>query len=103
MAVQGFVYTAILVTLIMSFVSAANVVVHAVDAGVSYTAPFVEGYAEKYRSGYSTWGDNMGVFELIALIVYHMWSLIMTILALYGASELWFMMEAREVGVKEEG
>lgn len=87
----------------MCFVSAAYVVVHAVDAGVSYTLPFIEGYAAKYRSGYSTWGDSMGVFELVALILYMAWSMLMTVLALVEGANIWQTLEARERGVKEDG
>lgn len=103
MAVQGWVYTGVLMSLVMSFISAAYVVVKTVDAGVSYTAPFIEGYAYTYRGGSVSWGDNLGLFELIALLLFSLWSLVMTIVALFGADSVWEQLEARVVGVKTEG
>lgn len=103
MAVQGWIYTGVLASLVMSFVAAAYVIVKTVDAGVSYTGLFVEGYAAEYRGGSTSWGDNLGLFELIAIILFSLWSLIMTITSLFAASEVWEKMEARVIGVTTEG
>jgi len=103
MAVQGWVYTGILMALVMCFVSAAYVVINTVRAGVSYTAPFIEGYAAVYRGGSVAWGDNLGLFELIALLAFSSWSLLLTLAGLYTAGDLWSKMEARVIGVKTEG
>lgn len=103
MAVQGWVYTGILLALTMNFYSASRVVTKAIDAGVSFLAPFNEGYAAEYRDRLNSWVDNLGLFELIALACYFMWSLAMTLVGLYTASDLWTKMEARVVGVKTEG
>jgi len=90
-------------TMIASFVSAAYVIKMSVDAVIAHTSAFQQGYAAVYRNGSETWGYNLGIFELVALGSYQLWAFVLTVLAIVGSMEIWNMIEAREVAVKEEG
>lgn len=89
--------------LTMCFVSAAFVITKTVDAGINFTSASIVEYAHKYRGGSATWGNNLGVFELVGIILFSAWSLVLTMLSLYGASQLWTMIEERKVGAETEG
>lgn len=99
----GIVYTAVLITLIMSFTSAAYVVTKTIDAAINYTLAGIVEYAYIYRGGSVAWGDNLGLFELVAIIFFEAWSLALTIISLYYAFMLWDMVDKRLVDVKTEG
>ena len=103
LAVTAWVYTGILMSLIMTFISAAYVVTKTVDAGVKYTGAFISAYAATYLNGVNAWGDNLGLFELIALLMFCMWSMMMSFAGLYTSYDLWGKMDARTIGVKNEG
>jgi len=89
--------------LTMCFVSAAYVVSKTVDAAINFTSASIVEYAHKYRGGSATWGNNLGVFELVGIILFSGWSLVLTLVSLYGAGQLWEMVEMRKVGAETEG
>lgn len=104
MAVHAWVYTGILMALVMNFVSAAYVITKTIDAAATFGDEIVEGYAATYRDGTdSMWPYSIGAIELVALLMFSMWSLMMTMIGLMTASDLWTKMDARVVGVKTEG
>lgn len=89
-------------SLAMSFVSAAYVVVQATEATTAYTGFFVEGYYFRYAGG-SILSNNLGYYEVAAFILYAIWSFGLTAFALYQTGQLLNMLEVREVGVKKDG
>jgi hypothetical protein len=104
MAVYAWVYTGILIALVMNFVSAAYVITKTIDAGAAFGNAIIEGYAATYRdSTDSLWAYSVGAFDLVAILMYSMWSLMMTMIGLWTASDLWTKMDARVIGVKTEG
>lgn len=84
--------------LIVSMVSSAYVAVKTVDAAVKTSGAFYSIYA-----GSSIIGDRLGIWELIAVLAYLMWSLVVTILAFVTASDLFDQTEARSLAVYTEG
>ena len=95
--------TGALMAMIASFVAAAYVAKMSVEAVIAHTVAFQQTYAAIYRNGSVTWGYNHGIFELVALLSFELWALVLTILGIVAAVEVWNMVEAREQGVKEEG
>lgn len=59
--------------------------------------------AKNYRNGDTSLSDNLWIFELIALAAYEVWAVLLTVMALVAASEVWTMVEERERGVAEDG
>lgn len=101
--VQGIVYTGVMMALTMCFVSAAYVMVKTTEAAINWTSASIIEYAHKYRGGSETWGNNLGLFELFGIILFSLWSLMLTMVSLVGASQLWTLVETRELGAKTEG
>lgn len=87
----------------MCLVSAAYVATKTVEAAINWTNAAIVEYAHKYRGGSTAWGNNLGIFELVGILLFSGWSLALTILAIMGADQLWSMVEAREKGAKTEG
>jgi hypothetical protein len=87
LAVSSVVYTGALMSLAMSFVSAAYVVVQATEATTAYTGKFVEGYYFRYAGG-SILSNNLGYYEVAAFILYAIWSFGLTAFALYQTGKL---------------
>lgn len=92
------VYTGAVMSLSMSFVAAAWVIVQSTEAVAAYTAPFFEGYYFTY-AGASTLANNIGLYELISFILWAFFSLAISIATMWLNSKAWSMMEAREAGV----
>lgn len=88
--------------LTMCFASAAYVIVMAVKAAINYTQAFVNAYAFEYR-GNSVWGNQLGLYELIAFILFAVWSLSTTIGAFYSMRRIMDMLQEKEIGVKKDG
>lgn len=80
LAVTAAVYTGSLVGLTMCLCSAAYVVVKTVDAAYDTL-----GYAFVYR-GASITGNNLGLYELLAILLFITWALVLVIVSLVGAS-----------------
>lgn len=89
--------------LTMCFVSSAFVVTKTVEAAINWTSLTIQEYAHTYRGGSVAWGDNLGLFELIGILLFSTWSLALTFTSLYGAGELWKAIDLRAVTVKTEG
>ena len=100
---QGFVYTGIMMAMIMSFVGSAYVVTKTVEACINWTNAAIAEYAATYRGGSEAWGNNLGIFELVAILMYEGWALTLTLFSLWYSFSLWGMMEKREVEVRTEG
>jgi hypothetical protein len=84
------VYWGVVTMLLMSYCSAAYVVVMTVESAISHT----KGYYSIY-SGHSTIGNYMGLFELLVVIAYLLWSFFTVILATIAGHHLWKMMDER--------
>ena len=89
----GIVYTAVVVSLVMSLISAAYVVYKTVDATINYTILNYFEYAFWYRGGDVNWGDNIALYQLVATLFYEGWSLALTIYSLMYAMQLWDSMD----------
>lgn len=72
----------------MSFVAAGWVIVQSTEAVASYTAPFFEGYYYTY-AGASRLANNIGLYELIAFILWALYSLSISIATLYMNGKAW--------------
>lgn len=97
MAIEWVVYTGILMAMVMCFTSAAYVAVKTVDSSVSWA-----GYAFTYRN-FSIPGGLIGLYEIIPVMFYNLWSLSMTAAAFSAGFAMWYEMYDREVKVKTEG
>lgn len=83
----------------MSLAAAAYVVVKVVDHSVSFTL----GFAHQYRYG-SVWQySNLGLYEILIILAFMFWSILVIILSFSLSSQIWKMIEDREIGVKTEG
>jgi len=69
--------------MVMCFVSAAFVTVKTVNAGVSFA-----GYAYVYRNG-SQVGNLVGLYEVIPIVAYNLWSLALTVTAIVAGALMW--------------
>lgn len=85
----GIVYTAVVVSLVMSLISAAYVVYKTIDATISFTLYNALEYAANYRGGDTTWGDNIALYQLVATLFFEAWSLALTVYSLMYAMQLW--------------
>lgn len=47
--------------------------------------------------------DNIGIYEVVALVMFQLWSMAMIVWTFMGASELWTMVETREKESKTQG
>jgi hypothetical protein len=92
---QGFVYTGIMMALIMSFVSSAYVITKTVEAVINWTSASIAEYAATYRGGSTAWGNNLGLFELLAMLSYEGWAFTLTLFSLWYSFALWGMIEKR--------
>jgi len=92
------IHSGILGSLIISLISAAYVATKTIDATVSFTNTFYAVY-----SGSSTFGDLLGLWELLFILLWLSWSLVVTILAFITASTLYDELEARSVAAATEG
>lgn len=99
---QGIVYTGIMTTLIMSFISAAYVIYKTVDAAVTYTSSSIQAYYFRYGAK-SQWGNYLGVYELVAIFMFEGWAFFLSMFSLWFAFDLWKQVEDREIGYKTEG
>ena len=77
-------------TLIMCLAAAAYVVVKSVDAGVSFTRGLYSTYA-----GGSSFSDMLYLYEVLAILSWQFWSLIVIIIAFVSASDIWTKLDAR--------
>lgn len=84
--------------LIVGMASAAWVAVKTVDAAVQISGAFYFTYA-----GSSIIGDRLGLWELIAVLAWLVWSLVLTILSFVTASNLFDQTEARVLAAQTEG
>lgn len=84
--------------LIVGMASAAWVAVKTVDAAVKTSNAFYATYA-----GSSIIGDRLGIWELIAVLAWLIWSLTLTILSFVTASDLFDQTEARVLAAATEG
>lgn len=94
---QFFIYAGALISLTMSWVSAAWVIVNGTQAVAAFTGNFKEGYYATY-AGASGIGNNLGLYELISFLLYAVWSLSVTLGSLYITSRTWTMTDARVEG-----
>jgi hypothetical protein len=76
--------------MIVSFASAAFVVVKTVDAAIHTSIGFYHNYAD-----YSTVGNLMYLYEIILIMAFLFWSFLTTILAILSGSNLWSLTDAR--------
>lgn len=104
---QGIIYTGILTTLISGFLGAAWVIYKATNA--AYSAASTATYYAIYADGANVddrdvwWGNNLGLYELAAVALHHIWAFALTIWGLWFGFDLWAQVEKREKGYKEEG
>lgn len=93
-----FMYLGIASVLSVCLLSAGYLVVKATASAIS----FIDGFAYFYRLK-STQGNQMGLYETIFVSLYFATSLFTTIASIYGASNLWTLIETREASVKADG
>lgn len=84
------VYYADLAGLVMAFVSAAYVVCHTVEAGID----FANGDYHQY-AGWSPVANSIGYMELGIVLLWDLWALVVVVVAVYSAMELWNAVDAR--------
>lgn len=89
--------------MMMCLVSAAYVAMKTVDAAINWTHATIIEYAHKYKGGSVEWGNRLGLYELIAILLFEGWSLMMSIWTFMGASQLWTMVDQREKDAKTQG
>lgn len=92
------VFAAMLIFLMTSLVTAANVAVKTVDASVS----FVDGFAYIYRNS-STLGNLLGAWELFFVMAFLVWSLGVTYMSFEVVSGLADILNARELAAYTDG
>lgn len=85
-----FVYLGDIMMLFMSWCAAAYVVYKTVDSAVSHSEGFYHIYG-----GYSSTGNLMGLFEVLAVINMILWSFVIVILSIVAGAELWRLMDER--------
>lgn len=78
----------------MSFVAAAWVIVQGTEAVAAYSGDFFEAYYFRY-AGSSTIGNDFGLYELIAFIMYAVWSLSISIWSIMTAMKVWNLVDQR--------
>merc|ERR550514_1799333 len=88
---QFLAYAGDLIALIASQLAAAYAGVKSIEAAVS----FEKGFYYKYRGG-STIGDYLGLWELLAVILFLTWSLAISIVGYVEGALLWERYEAME-------
>jgi hypothetical protein len=98
----AFIYSGAVVSMAMSFVSAAYVIVQSTEAVTAYTSPFFEGYYYQY-AGASTLANNIGLYELISFILWALFSLTISIVSMYLNGKAWSLMDERNAGIKIGG
>jgi len=91
-------YLGIVMVLISQLCSAAYIAYKTTEALVS----FVDGFAIVYRRG-SIIANYMGQFEVAFGILFYATSMMVSVLAVYGAMHYWDMIEERDKAVAEEG
>ena len=89
-------------TLISGFIGAAWVIYSTVVASINFGGTIDE-YASNYRHGDTFWGNNLGLYELIAIIMHQFWAFVLTMWTLWFGFDLWAQVEKREKGYKTEG
>lgn len=92
------IYAGDLIAGLVSLASAAYVAVHTVDASVLSS----KGFAAVYRYS-STYGNLLGVWELIFVSLWLLWSLTVTITAFYTGADIFDRTQAREFAAYTEG
>ena len=109
---QGYAYTGDLIGLCMAMAAAAWVVFKAVDQSVVFNSAGdtdgkgtagTGGFASNYRFDPNAGWNNLGLYEMLITLNYMCWSALIIILSFVFASQIWEMIEAREVGVKADG
>ena len=58
----------------MCMVSSAYVSVKTVEAAINWTNVAIKEYAHTYRGGSARWGNNLGLYELIGILLFQGWS-----------------------------
>jgi hypothetical protein len=96
---QAYAYTGDLIGLTLALASAAWVVVKSVDHSVHFTL----GMAHQYRYGEIAPYSNLGLYDMLVTLVYMCWSVLVIILSFTLASQIWYMIAEREIGVVTEG
>ena len=84
------VYFGVIIMLLMSYVSAACVIYSTVVAAISTTRGFYFNYAD-----YSSFANNMFLYEVLAIMAWLLWAFIVTILATWAGSQQWSEMDKR--------
>lgn len=85
-----YVYFGVVIMLLMSYVSAACVIYSTVVAAISTTRGFYFNYAD-----YSSFANNMFLYEVLAIIAWLLWAFIVTIMATWAGSKQWGEMDKR--------
>merc|ERR1719465_7291 len=103
---QGIVYTGILTSLIAGFIGAAWVIYRVTVASINWSAS-VNSYHYFYRDVSDNpdtyWGNNLALFEIIAVLMHEGWAFVLCMWSLWFAFDLWAQVEKREKGYKTEG
>lgn len=91
------VYYGIVGSLIITLATAAYVAFKTVDAAIHLDIGF---YA--FIANYSSFTDNFMIYEMVVVAAFLLWSLLVTLMALYTGSELWTLADARLAEAKAE-
>lgn len=84
------VYFGVIIMLLMSYVSAACVIYSTVVAAISTTRGFYFNYAD-----YSSFANNMFLYEVLAIMAWLLWAFVVTIMATWAGSQQWAEMDKR--------
>ena len=84
------VYFASACELIMTFVAAAYVAVHTVEAGVSFGRGLYYNYA-----GWTSMADLIFLWELFVIVAFLFWSILSIVFGMTGASLVWAALNER--------
>jgi len=80
-------YFVTIAELIMAFIGAAYVAVHAAEAAVSFSKGLYANYAK-----WTQFANQIAVFELVILTLFMGWAMFTTIFSLWQASTFWEQM-----------
>ena len=83
-------YTADLMALVASFVGSAYIIVKTVESGVSMTKGYYATFAGK-----SAFADRLLIYEVVVIVLWEAFALLMSLSALYGAYMFWGKLDDR--------
>lgn len=91
------VYYGIIGSMLITLATAGFVAFKTVDAAIHLDIAFYHQFAN-----YSSFTDNLFVYEVVCIAAFLLWSLLVTIMSIYTGSELWTLADARLAEAKAE-